>query len=165
MLHTAWLSFMVLALLETMCHQLAARESCTLLGMGPAYCLAQLRAVDALRLLCSVDEAWRKACATAQQQPDAACSALPVRHSVLWLKRSVGAGPRLAALMITYPSTHGVYEEGVDEICNIIHENGGQVYMDGANMNAQVRAPGRVQTAEVCGDEPSQGVWWMLKRA
>ena len=46
---------------------------------------------------------------------------------------------RLAALMITYPSTHGVYEEGVDEICKIIHEHGGQVYMDGANMNAQVR--------------------------
>jgi hypothetical protein len=45
----------------------------------------------------------------------------------------------LAALMITYPSTHGVYEEGVDEICNIIHQHGGQVYMDGANMNAQVR--------------------------
>ena len=45
---------------------------------------------------------------------------------------------RLAALMITYPSTHGVYEEGVDEICRIIHDNGGQVYMDGANMNAQV---------------------------
>ncbi|CAD6231452.1 unnamed protein product [Miscanthus lutarioriparius] len=44
----------------------------------------------------------------------------------------------LAALMVTYPSTHGVYEEGVDEICRIIHENGGQVYMDGANMNAQV---------------------------
>jgi glycine cleavage system protein P-like pyridoxal-binding family len=42
--------------------------------------------------------------------------------------------------MITYPSTHGVYEEGVDEICNIIHEHGGQVYMDGANMNAQARA-------------------------
>ena len=41
--------------------------------------------------------------------------------------------------MITYPSTHGVYEEGVDEICKIIHEHGGQVYMDGANMNAQVR--------------------------
>ena len=48
-------------------------------------------------------------------------------------------GCSLAALMITYPSTHGVYEEGVDDICNIIHENGGQVYMDGANMNAQVR--------------------------
>ena len=45
---------------------------------------------------------------------------------------------RLAALMITYPSTHGVYEEGVDEICAIIHDAGGQVYMDGANMNAQV---------------------------
>lgn len=44
----------------------------------------------------------------------------------------------LAALMITYPSTHGVYEEGVDEICRIIHSHGGQVYMDGANMNAQV---------------------------
>lgn len=41
--------------------------------------------------------------------------------------------------MITYPSTHGVYEEGVDEICKIIHDNGGQVYMDGANMNAQVK--------------------------
>lgn len=44
----------------------------------------------------------------------------------------------LAALMITYPSTHGAFEEGVVEICRIIHENGGQVYMDGANMNAQV---------------------------
>jgi glycine dehydrogenase len=44
----------------------------------------------------------------------------------------------LAALMITYPSTHGVFEEDVKEICNIIHNNGGQVYMDGANMNAQV---------------------------
>ena len=41
--------------------------------------------------------------------------------------------------MVTYPSTHGVYEEGIDEMCNIIHECGGQVYMDGANMNAQVR--------------------------
>lgn len=57
----------------------------------------------------------------------------------------------LAALMITYPSTHGVYEEGVDEICNIIHANGGQVYMDGANMNAQVglTAPGIIG-ADVC---------------
>lgn len=45
---------------------------------------------------------------------------------------------RLAALMITYPSTHGVFEEGIREICAIIHEHGGQVYMDGANMNAQV---------------------------
>jgi glycine dehydrogenase len=44
----------------------------------------------------------------------------------------------LAALMITYPSTHGVYEESIREICAIVHAHGGQVYMDGANMNAQV---------------------------
>jgi glycine dehydrogenase len=44
----------------------------------------------------------------------------------------------LAALMVTYPSTHGVFEETIKEICEIIHTNGGQVYMDGANMNAQV---------------------------
>ncbi|HNH30895.1 MAG TPA: aminomethyl-transferring glycine dehydrogenase, partial [bacterium] len=44
----------------------------------------------------------------------------------------------LAALMVTYPSTHGVFEEAIHEICEIIHANGGQVYMDGANMNAQV---------------------------
>lgn len=58
---------------------------------------------------------------------------------------------KLAALMITYPSTHGVYEDGVDEICRIIHTNGGQVYMDGANMNAQVglTAPGIIG-ADVC---------------
>jgi len=45
---------------------------------------------------------------------------------------------RLAALMITYPSTHGVYEEAVKEVCQIVHDHGGQVYMDGANLNAQV---------------------------
>ena len=45
---------------------------------------------------------------------------------------------QLSCLMITYPSTHGVYEESVVDICQIIHDNGGQVYMDGANMNAQV---------------------------
>ncbi|KAG1367558.1 glycine dehydrogenase (decarboxylating), mitochondrial [Cocos nucifera] len=57
----------------------------------------------------------------------------------------------LAALMVTYPSTHGVYEEGIDEICKIIHDNGGQVYMDGANMNAQVglTSPGWIG-ADVC---------------
>jgi len=44
----------------------------------------------------------------------------------------------LAALMVTYPSTHGVFEEDIREICRIIHDHGGQVYMDGANMNAQV---------------------------
>ncbi len=57
----------------------------------------------------------------------------------------------LACLMVTYPSTHGVYEESIIEITNIIHENGGQVYMDGANMNAQVglTSPGNIG-ADVC---------------
>lgn len=57
----------------------------------------------------------------------------------------------LAGLMVTYPSTHGVYEEGIKEITSIIHENGGQVYMDGANMNAQVglTSPGNIG-ADVC---------------
>ena len=57
----------------------------------------------------------------------------------------------LAALMITYPSTHGVFEETIREICEIIHANGGQVYMDGANMNAQVglTSPGFIG-ADVC---------------
>jgi len=45
---------------------------------------------------------------------------------------------RLAALMITYPSTHGIFEPGVREVCRIVHDNGGQVYLDGANMNAMV---------------------------
>jgi glycine dehydrogenase len=47
-------------------------------------------------------------------------------------------GSNLAALMVTYPSTHGVFEEAIREICSVIHSHGGQVYMDGANMNAQV---------------------------
>ena len=57
----------------------------------------------------------------------------------------------LAALMVTYPSTHGVYEASIKEITSIIHENGGQVYMDGANMNAQVALtnPGAIG-ADVC---------------
>ena len=57
----------------------------------------------------------------------------------------------LAGLMITYPSTHGVFEETIIEICEIIHAHGGQVYMDGANMNAQVglTSPGRIG-ADVC---------------
>jgi glycine dehydrogenase len=45
---------------------------------------------------------------------------------------------KLAALMVTYPSTHGVFEEAIVEICSIVHQHGGQVYMDGANLNAQV---------------------------
>ena len=57
----------------------------------------------------------------------------------------------LAGLMVTYPSTHGVYEEGIKEITALIHDNGGQVYMDGANMNAQVGLtnPGNIG-ADVC---------------
>ena len=57
----------------------------------------------------------------------------------------------LAALMVTYPSTHGVFEASIREICGIVHEHGGQVYMDGANMNAQVGLcrPGDIG-ADVC---------------
>ncbi|MDO8461769.1 MAG: aminomethyl-transferring glycine dehydrogenase, partial [Deltaproteobacteria bacterium] len=53
-------------------------------------------------------------------------------------KKAEAHSKDLAALMITYPSTHGVFEEGIREICAVIHRNGGQVYMDGANMNALV---------------------------
>ncbi|RDV29107.1 aminomethyl-transferring glycine dehydrogenase [Alteromonas aestuariivivens] len=55
-------------------------------------------------------------------------------------------GDHLSCAMITYPSTHGVYEETIREICDIVHQHGGQVYMDGANMNAQVgiTAPGYI---------------------
>ena len=57
----------------------------------------------------------------------------------------------LACLMVTYPSTHGVYEESISEITGIVHDCGGQVYMDGANMNAQVglTSPGNIG-ADVC---------------
>ncbi|MDQ3367827.1 MAG: aminomethyl-transferring glycine dehydrogenase [Myxococcota bacterium] len=58
---------------------------------------------------------------------------------------------QLGALMVTYPSTHGVFEEGITEVCAIVHGHGGQVYMDGANMNAQVglTRPGDIG-ADVC---------------
>ncbi|MEN9861756.1 MAG: hypothetical protein RLZZ515_2238, partial [Cyanobacteriota bacterium] len=58
---------------------------------------------------------------------------------------------RLAALMVTYPSTHGVFEQGIQEICALVHEHGGQVYLDGANLNAQVglAKPG-LYGADVC---------------
>jgi glycine cleavage system P protein (glycine dehydrogenase) len=57
----------------------------------------------------------------------------------------------LAALMVTYPSTHGVFEDGIKQICEVVHAHGGQVYMDGANMNAQVglTRPGDIG-ADVC---------------
>jgi len=57
----------------------------------------------------------------------------------------------LSSLMVTYPSTHGVFEEGIQEICEIVHQHGGQVYMDGANMNAQVALTSPAQIgADVC---------------
>jgi len=56
---------------------------------------------------------------------------------------------RLAALMLTYPSTHGVFEENVRKLCAVVHEHGGQVYMDGANMNGQV---GLCRPAELGAD-------------
>ncbi|WP_323150884.1 aminomethyl-transferring glycine dehydrogenase [Pseudomonas glycinae] len=59
------------------------------------------------------------------------------------------AGARLSCLMATYPSTHGVYEEGISEICEVIHQHGGQVYMDGANLNAQV---GLARPADIGAD-------------
>ena len=60
-------------------------------------------------------------------------------------------GDRLAALMVTYPSTHGVFEEAITEICEIVHAHGGQVYLDGANLNAMVglARPGDIG-ADVC---------------
>jgi len=52
--------------------------------------------------------------------------------------KAAEVGDRLAAIMVTYPSTHGVFEESIRELCDVVHSYGGQVYMDGANMNAQV---------------------------
>ncbi|SDJ51125.1 glycine dehydrogenase (decarboxylating) alpha subunit /glycine dehydrogenase (decarboxylating) beta subunit [Pseudomonas delhiensis] len=63
--------------------------------------------------------------------------------------KAAEAGAQLACLMITYPSTHGVYEEGIREICEVIHSHGGQVYMDGANLNAQV---GLARPADIGAD-------------
>ena len=63
--------------------------------------------------------------------------------------KAAQAGDRLAACMITYPSTHGVFEETVREVCKITHDQGGQVYIDGANLNAMV---GLVKPGEIGGD-------------
>ncbi|PAW53281.1 glycine dehydrogenase (aminomethyl-transferring) [Pseudomonas moraviensis] len=63
--------------------------------------------------------------------------------------RAAEAGDKLSCLMATYPSTHGVYEEGISEICEVIHQHGGQVYMDGANLNAQV---GLARPADIGAD-------------
>ena len=59
--------------------------------------------------------------------------------------KATAAGSRLAAIMVTYPSTHGVFEESIVELCQLVHEHGGQVYVDGANLNALIglAAPGK----------------------
>jgi glycine dehydrogenase len=66
-------------------------------------------------------------------------------------KKAAAHRDSLGALMVTYPSTHGVFEERIRDICRIVHDHGGQVYMDGANMNAQVglTSPGSIG-ADVC---------------
>ena len=64
-------------------------------------------------------------------------------------KKAEELSDQLSCLMLTYPSTHGVYEKGVKEICDLIHQHGGQVYMDGANLNAQV---GLTQPADIGAD-------------
>ena len=63
--------------------------------------------------------------------------------------KAAAAGDKLACLMATYPSTHGVYEEGISGICEVVHSQGGQVYMDGANLNAQV---GLARPADIGAD-------------
>ena len=81
-----------------------------------------------------------------QDRRDAATSTSPISR-----RRPRQNADKLAALMVTYPSTHGVFEEEIKKICQIVHEHGGQVYMDGANMNAQVGLcrPGDIG-ADVC---------------
>jgi glycine dehydrogenase len=66
-------------------------------------------------------------------------------------KKAEAHAKNLGALMVTYPSTHGVFEEGIREVCEIVHRHGGQVYMDGANLNAQIglTRPGDIG-ADVC---------------
>ena len=66
-------------------------------------------------------------------------------------QKTIEHSANLAALMVTYPSTHGVFESSIRDICQLIHQHGGQVYMDGANMNAQVglTSPGLIG-ADVC---------------
>ena len=63
--------------------------------------------------------------------------------------KAEAVGRRLAALMVTYPSTHGVFEEGIRRVCDIVHRHGGQIFLDGANMNAQL---GLTRPAEIGAD-------------
>ena len=80
-------------------------------------------------------------------------------------KKAEENSKQLAALMVTYPSTHGVFEEHIKEICDVIHKHGGQVYMDGANLNALVglAKPGKFGP-DVCHMNLTQNflytAWW-----
>ncbi len=72
---------------------------------------------------------------------------------------------RLSALMITYPSTHGVFEEDIREICQVVHDHGGQVYLDGANLNALVGCRGARQVRRRrLAPEPAQDVLHSARR-
>ena len=68
--------------------------------------------------------------------------------------------------MVTYPSTHGVFEAAIREICEVVHENGGQVYMDGANMNAQVglMGPGELGADEVAAIIDEECEKWEVEK-
>ena len=80
-------------------------------------------------------------------------------------RRRSSTPSELAALMVTYPSTHGVYEERIGDICAIVHEHGGQVYLDGANLNALVGVarPGQVRRRRVA-HQPAQDVLHPARR-
>ena len=81
-----------------------------------------------------------------EDRPTPATSTWPISR-----RRRRRTRDELAALMVTYPSTHGVFEESITDVCTIVHEHGGQVYLDGANMNAMVglARPGDIG-ADVC---------------
>ncbi|MEG0540630.1 MAG: glycine dehydrogenase (aminomethyl-transferring), partial [Comamonas sp.] len=68
-------------------------------------------------------------------------------------EKAAQAGENLSCIMVTYPSTHGVYEETIREVCEVVHQFGGQVYLDGANMNAQVG----ITTPGFIGGGPGMG--------
>jgi glycine dehydrogenase len=112
----------------------------------------------------SRDEAHRRVCLIPQSAhgTNPASAALAGMQVVVVASRSDGTidlddlrakadkhAANLGALMITYPSTHGVFEEGVQQICEVVHQHGGQVYMDGANMNAQL---GLTRPADIGAD-------------
>ena len=79
--------------------------------------------------------------------------------------RSPSTPTRLAAIMVTYPSTHGVFEEHIGEVCALVHDAGGQVYVDGANLNAMVGlGPARQVRRRRVAPEPAQDVLHPARR-